>query len=346
MIKRPHSLDENKYVTKEAFSQFSNLVNNQFQKVLLKMTNIECLLQTLIENQRQQPSVQEFEIVDDQKYHQGLSNDHYDTEREVIEALDDDEMEIHIQEDNEETIYIQPQPKIRSVIRPIKKQYDPIRIDSPKAKKIKLEPDITEHEVEEIEYTEVEPNEHGRIETVETMETIVDEHTGEILKKMFGASSSHQQASSDINTFYNIPLPTPTITHLRALSSQLEEDLGALEKFKQFMQEVNTRNDGNFQKALSMIIADPVLFELNWLGFKGKNKMADMFIFQKLLYEEWFSSVDYDDYIANVKMVIKKAHKRYAKNQERRRARENQHSMTRDTLKEAVKTITVDFKPE
>lgn len=347
MIKRPPTtVDENKYVTKEEFARFSNMVSVQFQKVLTKVSNVESLLQALVENQRHQPSVHNFEIIDDQKY----QPDHYDTEREVIESLDDEEMEIHIQDDTEETVYVEsdaPKPKFHKIIRPIKHKYEPIRIEARPVKKVKLESESSSraNDIEaEYEYTEVELNENEQINTVEeTVETVVDERTGEILRQMFDQSSSNTDVSS---TFYDIPLPTGSMSHLRELSKRLEEDPGALEKFKRFMQEVNTRNDGNFQKALSMIIADAVLFELNWLGFKGKNKMADMFLFQKLLYEEWFPGVEYEEYITNLKIVIKKAHKRYAKNQERKRARESQNFGARDPLKEAVKTITIDVKPE
>lgn len=54
------------------------------------------------------------------------------------------------------------------------------------------------------------------------------------------------------------------------------------------MAELTSKSEGNFQRALSMLIADNVLFDLNWQGFKGKNKMSNMYIFSNLLYGKCF----------------------------------------------------------
>lgn len=106
---------------------------------------------------------------------------------------------------------------------------------------------------------------------------------------------------------------------------------------KDKMRDVSQKSQGNFQKALSMLMSDNVLFEMNWQGFKGKHKMSDMYIFQKLIYEEWFTHTDYDDYIVQLKVMTKKAHKRYSKNQERRRNRANASSS--EQIQTAVKAI-------
>lgn len=341
MIKQPPSQDDTKYVTKAIFEQFSTMVNNQFNKVLTKMSTIESLLQSLVENQRQQ-QVQEFEIV-----HEPAA-DQYENERGEIEALDD-ELELQIEDSGtEDTIYIQQPHSSHTKIQTnrtglTKRKFETYPTEVAPLKKIKREPANTEQGLTDIEYSGMETNEQDQLETVETIEAI-DEHTGEVLRKMFVRQDN--LVSGDVkNSFYDIPLPAPTISCLKALSSQLEQDPIALLKFKQVMNDINTRNEGNFQKALSMMIADPVLFELNWLGFKGKQKMADMFLFQNLLYEEWFPGMDYDDYITQVKLVIKKAHKRYAKNQERRRARESLIVPKKeDPLNEAVKAITIEYK--
>lgn len=115
--------------------------------------------------------------------------------------------------------------------------------------------------------------------------------------------------------------PITTLEQLKSFNSILTNNERMIEALKHKLTEISTANEYNFQKALQKVVADNVMHQLNWQGLKGKYRMKDMQLFGNIIYQTWFQHIDFEQYEELLKMITKKAHKRYAKNMERARHR-------------------------
>lgn len=332
------------------FLQFSSIMQKGMQDVLHKMTNIQDLMVTIANQQQEQTNTRR-DSQEEMHYHQKhqvqISNEHlYPVHsQEEVQMLEEEEDEQ--EEGEEETEEIETEEYILDGDEPVDVvDEDEVRIEvtnskrrdsfsprpSSRLKKIKRE--IIPIQNYKDEARQASDDLIHIVEAVAASESIQSNVDGEEIIE--GTTFIYQDAPTITNIkirqdskYELVPLteeldfdfPLTTLDDLRRLNTCLNEDEQMVEAMKHKLAEISTAADFNFQKALQKLLSDNVMHQLNWQGLKGKFRMKDMPLFALILYQTWFQHIEFDLYEELLKVITKKAHKRYSKTMERKRHR-------------------------
>lgn len=353
VLKRaPRDPNEPQYVTKDMFIRFSNIMTNNLQQILNKMTKIESHLENIatfshhqyteVPKQQYQPEerhgtkrplLQHNTVMIQQETFTpeelAMVNIGDETEEFELDVEDYPEQEVV-----ETTNDYGTQNEVQFIEKSNKQIYAPTK-KQPPAKKAKKEP-IKSNPVSIQSMQHYSQQVHGG-ESIQILDTgSIKYQPTETIYVNDSSQQDHSEVSQvEVPSIVNNPeyeivsvqddleyeLPVGTLEALKQLNTDCLRDERTALAMKHKLIEISNANEQNFQKSLSCLISDVVMHQINWQGLKGRFRMKDMVLFNKIIYETWFSHIDYEQYEEQLKFLTKKAHKRYSKTQERKRHR-------------------------
>ncbi|XP_063709629.1 uncharacterized protein LOC134838102 [Culicoides brevitarsis] len=310
--------------------QFTSSMQKTMQEMSNKMNHLQDLMESIANQQlnerRRVTKIEDFEgngeqcypvIMEDTQEVQIMEEEEDDMGAEYI--LDEIELSQEHHDDTEDTTV--------DIGSPVKRRNSSVSRPQPKIKRVKSEvipihnyqDDAKDALIQIVESVAACESIRSNVDGEETISNVPNYKNDTIADIRIQQDSKYEFIT--VTEELDFEFPITELAELKRLNSVLNSDPRMVDAMRVKLSELSTQADYNFQRALQRLVADSVMHLLNWQGLKGKTRMKDMKLFSEVLYQTWFQHIDMEQYEEFLKIITKKAHKRYSKTQERKRHR-------------------------